>query len=97
VAGYDVAHQTEKIRPLINMASGAERTGYEFISARGNLWFFSQLYGMSKEDFTKRVSELSSQLELDEYLDKKVYAMSTGYRQRMTSMTRKWSSWMNQP
>ncbi|HYB84362.1 MAG TPA: ATP-binding cassette domain-containing protein, partial [archaeon] len=47
IAGYDVAKEPEKIRPLINMASGAERAGYEFISARGNLWFFSQLYGIS--------------------------------------------------
>ncbi len=84
IAGYDVASETEKIRPLINMASGAERTGYEFITARQNMWFFSQLYGISNEDFKQRVSTLSSQLELNAYLDKKVYALSTGYRQRMT-------------
>jgi ABC-2 type transport system ATP-binding protein len=84
IAGYDVASETEKIRPLINMASGAERTGYEFITARQNMWFFSQLYGISTEDFKQRVSTLSSQLELNEYLDRKVYALSTGYRQRMT-------------
>jgi len=84
IAGHDVADEPEKIRPLINMASGAERAGYEFISARGNLWFFSQLYGISSEDFKARVSSLSSELELDGYMDKKVYALSTGYRQRMT-------------
>jgi ABC-2 type transport system ATP-binding protein len=84
IAGYDVASETEQIRPLINMASGAERAGYEFITARQNMWFFSQLYGISNEDFKQRVSTLSSQLELNAYLDKKVYALSTGYRQRMT-------------
>jgi len=84
IAGYDVAKEPEKIRPLINMASGAERAGYEFISAKGNLWFFSQLYGISGEDFRRRVNALSNQLELGEYIDKKVYALSTGYRQRMT-------------
>jgi len=84
IAGYDVAREPEKIRPLINMASGAERAGYEFISARGNLWFFSQLYGISNEDFNRHVNTLSAKLELGTYLDKKVYALSTGYRQRMT-------------
>ena len=84
VAGYDVATQPEKVRPIINMASGSERAGYEFISARGNLWFFSQLYGISSRVFRERVSALSSQLELDGYMDKKVYQLSTGYRQRMT-------------
>jgi ABC-2 type transport system ATP-binding protein len=84
ISGYDVAREPEKIRPIINMASGAERAGYEFISARGNLWFFSQLYGISTEEFKHRVASLASQLELEGYLDKKVFALSTGYRQRMT-------------
>jgi len=84
IAGYDVAKEPEKIRPIINMASGAERAGYEFISARGNLWFFSQLYGISGEDFKRRVAALSDKLELGQYIDKKVYTLSTGYRQRMT-------------
>lgn len=84
VAGYDVATEAEKVRPLVNMASGAERAGYEFISARGNLWFFSQLYGIPTEVFKQRVGMLSSELELDGYMDKKLYALSTGYRQRMT-------------
>jgi len=84
ILGFDVAKEVDKIRPIINMASGAERAGYEFISARGNLWFFSQLYGASKEDFEARVKSLSSRLELEKYIDKKVYELSTGYRQRMT-------------
>jgi ABC-2 type transport system ATP-binding protein len=84
IFGYDVAKEVEKIRPIINMASGAERAGYEFISARGNLWFFSQLYGIAREDFNRRVESLSSRLELEQYIDKKVYELSTGYRQRMT-------------
>lgn len=84
IAGYDVASETEAIRPLINMASGSERAGYEFITVRRNMWFLSQLYGISTEDFKQRISTLSSQLELNAYLDKKVYALSTGYRQRIT-------------
>jgi ABC-2 type transport system ATP-binding protein len=84
ISGYDVAKEPEKIRPIINMASGAERAGYEFISARGNLWFFSQLYGISNDDFKRRVESLSSRLELEKYIDQKVYELSTGYRQRMT-------------
>src|SRR6266487_6646373 len=46
VMGWDVAKQPEKVRPLISTASGAERAGYDYITARGNLWFFSQLYGL---------------------------------------------------
>src|SRR5205809_6758187 len=34
VMGFDVASEPEKVRAVINMASGAERAGYDYISAR---------------------------------------------------------------
>jgi ABC-2 type transport system ATP-binding protein len=82
--GFDVEKEPEKIRAVINMASGAERAGYDFISARGNLWFFSQLYGIPTEEAHKRINELSDMLGLQSYLDRKFYALSTGYKQRVT-------------
>lgn len=84
VMGFDVAKEPEKIRAVINMASGAERAGYEFISARGNLWFFSQLYGIPSKEAHRRINELSNELGLQNYLDRKFYALSTGYKQRVT-------------
>jgi len=82
VMGYDVATEPEKVRRVINMASGAEKAGYDFISAKMNLWFFSQLYGIPNDVAEKRISELSDLLGLTKYLDRKFYALSTGYRQR---------------
>lgn len=84
VMGYDVAAQPEKVRPIISAASGAERAGYDYISARGNLWFFSQLYGLPSDEAHRRINELSAMLGLGDYLDRKFYALSTGYRQRVT-------------
>lgn len=84
VAGFDVAKEPEKIRPLINMASGAERAGYDFITARGNLWFFSQLYGVDSSVANRSIETLSAALRLENYLDSKLYTLSTGYRQRLT-------------
>ncbi len=84
VMGYDVVREPEKVRAIISMASGAERAGYDFISARGNLWFFSQLYGIPSEEAHRRINELSKMLGLTDNLDKKFYSLSTGYRQRVT-------------
>jgi ABC-2 type transport system ATP-binding protein len=84
VMGFDVEHEPEKVRHVINMASGAEKAGYDFISAKRNLWFFSQLYGIEPQVAEKRISDLSEQLGLTKYLDRKFYALSTGYRQRAT-------------
>ncbi|MBI3858829.1 MAG: ABC transporter ATP-binding protein [Thaumarchaeota archaeon] len=84
VMGFDVEHEAEKVRRVINMASGAEKAGYDFISAKRNLWFFSQLYGIPGEVAEKRIGDLSERLGLTKYLDRKFYALSTGYRQRAT-------------
>ena len=84
VMGFDVAKEPEKVRSVISMASGAERAGYDYISARGNLWFFFQLYGLPSEEAHRRINELSKRLGLEENLDKKFYTLSTGYRQRVT-------------
>ena len=84
VMGFDVAKEPERVREVISMASGAERAGYDYISARGNLWFFSQLYGIPSVEAHGRIRELSKMLGLEENLDKKFYTLSTGYRQRVT-------------
>ncbi len=84
VMGFDVSDEAEKVRQVINMASGAEKAGYDFISAKKNLWFFSQLYGMEPAAAEARIMELSEMLGLTKYLDRKFYALSTGYRQRAT-------------
>src|SRR5713101_9621867 len=84
VMGFDVAKEPEKVGPLISTASGAERAGYDYITARGNLWFFSQLYGLPSKLAHERINEFSEMLGLTDYLDKKFYTLSTGYRQRVT-------------
>ncbi len=84
VMDWDVATEPEKVRPLISTASGAERAGYDYITARGNLWFFSQLYGLPSKLAHQRIDEFSKMLGLEDYLDKKFYTLSTGYRQRVT-------------
>ena len=84
VMGFDVAKEPERVRKVISMASGAERAGYDYISARGNLWFFSQLYDIPSDEAHGRITALSKMLGLEENLDKKFYTLSTGYRQRVT-------------
>ncbi len=84
VMGFDVEREPEKVRHVINMASGAEKAGYDFISAKRNLWFFSQLYGIESREAEKRIDDLAERLGLTKYLDRKFYALSTGYRQRAT-------------
>jgi ABC-2 type transport system ATP-binding protein len=83
VAGYDVVKEASKVRSVINLVSGGETPGYGSITTRENLWFFSQLYGLRKEEAKKRIAKLSEELGLEEYLDTRSHKLSTGYRQRL--------------
>lgn len=83
VYGLDVAKRAGDIRKLINLVSGGETPGYGILTVRENLWFFSQLYGMSSAEVRLRIDELLGDLELEEYRDTRMNKLSTGYKQRL--------------
>jgi ABC-2 type transport system ATP-binding protein len=83
VAGFDVVTETAKIRRVINMVSGGEQSGYGLLTAREQLWMFSQFYGMAYRDGWRRVDELIEITGLTEQRDQKVRTLSTGQRQKL--------------
>jgi ABC-2 type transport system ATP-binding protein len=83
VLGYDVASDAAKIRPLINMVSGGETSGYGLLTVRENLWMFSQFYGVPGNTARRRIDKLLSAFGLEDKADAKVRTISTGQRQRM--------------
>jgi len=83
IKGLDVVKQASQIRRLINLVSGGETPGYGILSVKENLWFFSQLYGLSRDFAKDRVSKLMDQLELQNYANTRMSKLSTGYKQRL--------------
>lgn len=83
VLGHDVANETSKIRPLINMVSGGEISGYGLLTVRENLWMFSQFYGIPGKVAGERIDEMLHTFGLEDKADAKVRTISTGQRQRM--------------
>lgn len=83
VLGHDVAKDASKIRPLINMVSGGETSGYGLLTVRENLWMFSQFYGVPGREARQRIDELLKAFGLEDKADAKVRTISTGQRQRM--------------
>jgi ABC-2 type transport system ATP-binding protein len=83
VLGYDVEKEASRIRPLINLVSGGDTPGYGLITARENLWFYSQLYGIDGRTARRRIDELLDAVGLREVADEKLRNLSTGYRQRL--------------
>jgi len=83
VLGYDVATDAARIRPLINMVSGGETSGYGLLTVRENLWMFSQFYGVPGKVAKSRIDELLKAFGLEDKAEAKVRTISTGQRQRM--------------
>ena len=83
VAGYDVLKETAKVRPLINMVSGGEASGYGLLTVRENLWMFSQFYGIPSALAKKTIDELLAAFGLADRASTKSSDLSTGLRQKM--------------
>ena len=83
VKGLEVSRNASKVRKVINLVSGGETPGYGILSVKENLWFFSQLYGLSRQAANDRIKGLVTQLGLDNYIDTRMSKLSTGFKQRL--------------
>ncbi len=83
VADFDVAKEPGKVRPLINMVSGGESSGYGLLTVRENLWMFSQFYGLPSRQSYERIDALLKLVGLEDRIHTKSSDLSTGLRQKM--------------
>ena len=83
VAGHDVVDAAAKVRPLINMVSGGESSGYGLLTVRENLWMFSQFYGVPSKEAYQRIDELLKRVGIFDRRHTKSSDLSTGLRQKM--------------
>lgn len=83
VGGFNVVKEAGKVRKIVNLVSGGETPGYGILTTRENLWFFSQLYGLSSPVAKEKIKCLMTDLEFDEYANTRMSKLSTGYKQRL--------------
>lgn len=83
IDGMDVTRDVVKVRQMIAMVSGGEQSGYGILTVREQLWMFAQFYGVPSKVAHKRIDELLAAVGLGDQANQKVYALSTGMRQRM--------------
>jgi len=82
VAGYDVSKQAAKVRERIGYVGqigGADLPA----TGRENMMLAGRLYGMTKNDVEKKITELSRLLEIEELLDRIVRTYSGGQKRRL--------------
>jgi ABC-2 type transport system ATP-binding protein len=83
VGGFSVIKEPNKVRRIISLVSGGETPGYGILSTNENLWFFSQLYGLSSSAAKTKIKQLLTDLNFEEYAKTRMAKLSTGYKQRL--------------
>ncbi|WP_434284147.1 ABC transporter ATP-binding protein [Clostridium botulinum] len=83
INGHDVIKQADKVRGEIGILFGGEVGLYDRLTARENIKYFAELNGMSKEETNKSIEELAKNLDMTEYLDRRVGKFSRGMKQKV--------------
>lgn len=83
VAGYDVVRHDRIVRRQLGIVLGGDRGLYGLLSARDNLIYFGNLYGMRKEILSRRMEEMLELVDLRERGDERVEGFSRGMKQRL--------------
>jgi ABC-type multidrug transport system ATPase subunit len=82
IAGFDVTHETDKIKSLIGYMS-QKFSLYDELTVHENLTFYSRLYGLRGAALAKRREELIALTHLEPYLQRRAALLSGGWRQRL--------------
>jgi ABC-2 type transport system ATP-binding protein len=83
VLGLNVVDQAREVRKRIGYVFGGDRGLYERLSARDNLRYFAELYGVSGKAQRLRIDEVLEQVGLKGREQERVEGYSRGMRQRL--------------
>ena len=83
VAGHDVRRDPGPIRRKVGVVLGGERALYWRLTARENLWYFSQLYDMPGPKAREAIERVLREVDLLDRADDRVEDYSKGMKQRL--------------
>ncbi|QLH75272.1 MAG: ATP-binding cassette domain-containing protein [Methanomassiliicoccales archaeon] len=83
VLGHDVVSEATEVRKRIGLVLGGERGLYYRVTARQNLRYFADLYGVPLNVREKRIDELLRKVDLSDRADERVEDYSRGMKQRL--------------
>lgn len=82
IGGFDVVKHDTEVRKLIGIVS-EKMIMYNRLTARENLWFFGNLFGMPRKELNDRIGELLELVQLTKWEKAQVGTFSSGMRQKM--------------
>jgi ABC-2 type transport system ATP-binding protein len=82
VAGFDVYHQTEKIKKNIGYMS-QRFSLYEDMTIAENFTFFGGIYGLPRKKIRDRMAFFLEKLGMNEYKDRIIQSLPLGWKQKL--------------
>ncbi len=86
IDGHDIVQAPQLVRARVGFLA-ASTALYGRLTAREMITYFGRLNGMSDPAIRDRIKQLSAELEMDEFLDRRCEKFSTGMKQK-TSIAR---------
>jgi sodium transport system ATP-binding protein len=86
VAGYDVVKDPQTVRSRVGFLSTATAL-YGRLSAQEMVEYFGRLHGLDESTLRRRIDEIFSRLEMNDFRDRRCDKLSTGMKQK-TSIAR---------
>ncbi|HQN75547.1 MAG TPA: ABC transporter ATP-binding protein [Methanomassiliicoccales archaeon] len=83
ILGHDVVKESMEVRKRIGLILGGERGLYYRITARQNLRYFADIYGVPMSIRDKRIEEVLERVNLLDKADTRVEDYSRGMKQRL--------------
>lgn len=83
IANFDVVREPQKARAQIGFLA-ASTALYGRLTAREFIAYFGQLNGLEDRVIAQRTKALADQLEMNEFLDRRIEKFSTGMKQKVS-------------
>ena len=83
VAGYDVVTQSDQVRAHVGFLSTATAL-YGRLSAQETVEYFGRLFGLDEATLHRRIDEVFTRLEMNEFRDRRCDKLSTGMKQKVS-------------
>jgi sodium transport system ATP-binding protein len=83
VAGYDAAHDPQKVRACVGFLSTATAL-YARLSALEMVQYFGRLHGLDEATLRQRIDSIFDRLEMNDFRDRRCDKLSTGMKQKVS-------------
>ncbi len=84
INGYSIIEKPQKVRGEIGILFGGDVGLYDRLTVRENIRYFAELNGMSKKEAEDSINYFVEELELKEYMDRRVGKLSRGMKQKVS-------------